>query len=134
VGITDASQKIEIDRYSLRSDTNVLIAFLDTTNTFKGWKAILDHRDAWIRYNRVDFGNEPYRAVLVRASSPLGSNLQIRLDDADGPLLSEVLIPGGTDWKTVDSPVSDIPPGIHHLVVVLNGDKPVEIDWIRFTD
>ena len=132
VGITGASQKIEIDRYSLRSDTNVLVAFLDTLDTFKGWKAILDHRGAWIRYNRVDFGNGQYRAVQVRASSPGGGSLQIRLEDAEGPLLAEVLITEGMDWKAVDSTVSEIPPGIHHLVVVLNGDQPVEVDWIRF--
>ncbi len=131
-GVTPASQKIEIDRYSLKSGTGVAIAFLDTLNTCKGWKTILDNRNAWIRYNAVDFGIEKLKSVQVKVLSQTGSTLQIHLDNADGPLLSEVKIPGGTDWKTVDSPVLEFPPGIHNLVVVLKDNNPVEIDWIRF--
>ncbi|KPK85296.1 MAG: alpha-N-arabinofuranosidase [Bacteroides sp. SM23_62_1] len=132
VGVTGASQKIELDRYSYKSETGVSIAFLDTLNTFKGWKSILEQKDAWIRYNAVDFGNETYRSVQVKVLSQTGGTLQIRLDKPDGPLLSEVKIPEGTGWKTVDSSVSKIQPGIHNLVVVLKDDNPVEIDWIRF--
>ena len=132
VGATHASQKIQIDRYSHKSDTGVSIAFLDTLNTFNGWKTILDIGHAWIQYNAVDFGGEKFTSVQVKASSQTGGILQIRLDRADGILLSEVKIPGGMDWKTVDSLVSEIPSGIHNLVAVLKDDNPVKIDWIRF--
>ncbi len=132
VGITRASQKIQLDRYSLKSNPGVSIAFLDTLNTFNGWKTTLDKKNAWIGYNGVEFGREKYKSVRVRVSSRAGGTLQIRLNKADGPLLSEVKIPEGTEWKTVDSPVSEIPPGIYNLVVLLKDNKPVEIDWIRF--
>jgi hypothetical protein len=134
VGVTGASQKIQMDRYSLISDRGVSIAFLDTLDTFRGWKTVLDRKGAWIRYNAVDFGSEPYGSVQVRASSRTGGTLQVRLDRADGPLLSEVAIPESMDWETVDAPVSKVPPGIHQLVVVLETGQPVEVDWILFLD
>ena len=134
VGVTGASQKIQIDRYSLISDSGASIAFLDTTDTFGGWKAILDRKGAWIRYNRVEFGSEKPGSVRVRATSQPGGTLQIHLDQPDGPVLSEIKIPDGVGWKTVDSDVPGFQPGIHHLVVELTGDHPVEIDWIRFLD
>ena len=68
VGITDASQKIQIDRYSLKSNEGASIAFLDTLNTFEGWKTILDTANAWIQYNSIDFGNNKFKSVNVRAS------------------------------------------------------------------
>jgi len=132
VGVTNASQKIELDRYSHKSDTGVSIAFLDTLNTSKGWKSILDQTNAWIRYNAVDFGGEKYKSVQVKASSQKGSILRIHLDRTDGPLLSEVKIPEGKEWEIVHSPLSEFQPGIHDLVVVLKDNNSIEIDWIRF--
>ncbi len=58
VGLTDASRKIQIDRYSLKSDQGASIAFLDTLHTMEGWKTILDTANAWVQYNGVDFGNK----------------------------------------------------------------------------
>ncbi|MDZ7370968.1 MAG: family 43 glycosylhydrolase, partial [candidate division KSB1 bacterium] len=52
VGITDASREIQIDRYSQKSD-GVSIAFLDTLNTFAGWKSCFEKADEWVQYNSV---------------------------------------------------------------------------------
>ena len=41
VGLTDATKEIQVDRYSSISDKGASIAFLDSLNTFKGWKTIL---------------------------------------------------------------------------------------------
>lgn len=133
VGLTPASQHIEIDRYSMISETGASVAFLDTV-PFNGWKTILDRKDAWIQYNAVDFGDTAYGSVQVRTSTQTGGSLQIRLDHAKGPVISSITIPEGAGWVTVDAAVSDLEPGIHNLVVVLASDSPVEIDWIRFTD
>jgi hypothetical protein len=132
VGITNAWQKIEIDRYSSKSDTGVSITFLDSLRTFNGWKTVLETRDACIQYNAVDFGRKKLKSVEVRSLSATGGALQIRLDKANGPLLAEVKIPESTDWNTVDSRLSEFLPGIHNLIVVLKDYYPVEIDWIRF--
>jgi hypothetical protein len=132
VGITDALKKIDIDRYSQISNEGVSVAFLDTLNTFNGWKNILDKQNAWIQYNTVDFGNKKLKSVWVEALSQTGGILQIRIDKPDGILLAEVKIPKGTGWNTVDTRLSKYQKGIHNLVVVLKDNNPVEVDWIRF--
>ncbi|MDD4637406.1 MAG: family 43 glycosylhydrolase [Bacteroidales bacterium] len=130
VGITKASQQIEIDRYSAISEAGTSIAFLDTLNTFKGWKTVLEQNNAWVQYNRVDFGKQ--KTVQLRACAGEGATVCIYQDKVNGKLLSEVKIPAGTSWTTVESKVSNGQTGVHNLVVVLKGDKPAEIDWIRF--
>lgn len=134
VGLTNATGKIEIDRYSQKSDNGVSVTFMDSTNTFKGWKTTFEDKDAWVRYNSVDFGSKKLKTVQVRALSGTGGTLQIRLDKPDGPLLSEVKIPKGADWNTIDACVSKSQSGIHNLVVVLKDNSPVEVDWLRFNN
>ena len=76
VGITDASREIQIDRYSLISNKGASTAFLDTLNTFGGWKTILDTANAWIQYNGIDFGNKNFKTVKVRALSTTGGTIE----------------------------------------------------------
>ena len=132
VGITSAWQKIEIDRYSCKSDTGVSIPFIDSLNTFAGWKTVLETRNAWIQYDAVDFGSKKLKSVQVRSLSATGGILQIRLDHANGPLLAKVIIPKGTAWNTIEAGLLRFQPGIHNLVVQLEDDNNVEIDWITF--
>ena len=132
VGLTKASQQIEMDRYSFKSDAGATIAFLDTLNTFKGWKTTLEKNNAWIQYNSVDFGKQKAGLVQVRAFSKEGGTVQICLNKVDGKLLSEVKIPAGESWTTVEAKVSNWQAGVQNLVIVLKESKPVEIDWIRF--
>ena len=132
VGLTDASQRIQIDRYSLKSDEGASIAFLDTLNTFEGWKTILDTANAWIQYNSVDFGSNSLRSVNVRASSKTGGTLELRIDKVDGPLIAQVEVPKGNEWNIVNSSLSEFRPGIHNLIVLLKDNSNVKIDWISF--
>jgi hypothetical protein len=132
VGLTDASRKIQLDRYSKISEKGTSVAFLDTLDTFEGWKTVLSNKGAWIQYNGVDFGKAKYKSVQVKALSQTGGVVEIRLDKANGPVLSEVKIPKSTEWKMIGSKVLKLPKGIHNLVVVLKDNFPVEIDWIYF--
>ena len=132
VGVTYALQKIEIDRYSRISETGASVALLDTLNTFDGWETKLNKQNAWIQYNNIDFGNKMPKSVQIKALSPTGGTLQIRLDKAEGFLLAEVKIPKVTGWNTIDTRLSKYQKGIHNLVVVLKDNNPVEVDWIRF--
>jgi hypothetical protein len=132
VGVTSALQRIEIDRYSQISEAGASVAFLDTINTFNGWKTKLYKQNAWIQYNTVDFGNKKLKSVQVKALSQPGGILQIRLDKPNGTLLDEIKIPEGTGWNTVNSRMLKFPKGIHNLVVVLKDNNPVEVDWIQF--
>ena len=132
VGFTNANGIIEIDRYSAKSENGTAIALLDTINTFAGWKAILDSKNAWIQYNSVDFGTKKIKSVQVNASSAEGGILEIHLDKVDGPLLSKITLPKISDWKIAESKISNVKPGNHNLFVVSKDENPVEVDWIQF--
>ena len=107
VGLTDASQKIQIDRYSHISDKGASVTFLDTLNTFGGWKTILDTTNAWIQYNSVDFGNTKLKSINVKAFSQTGAVIQVRLDNSIGPVIAVVEIPKSSEWNTVNAPISE---------------------------
>jgi hypothetical protein len=124
-------QKIEIDRYSQISLTGASVAFMDTTNTFNGWKTILSKQNAWITYKAVDFGSKKIKSIQVKAMSQTGGTIQVRLEKPDGLLLAEVHIPKDTNWNTVSGKILKYQKGIHNLVVMLK-DNPVEVDWIQF--
>ncbi len=132
VGVTKASGKIQIDRYSAKSNQGATIGFLDTLNRFDGWKTILDTAGAWIQYDAVDFGGEQTKSADVRALSKTGCTVEIRLDRPDGPLIAQVRIPERKEWSIVQSPVLQFQKGIHNLIIRLQSNSEVEIDWVSF--
>jgi hypothetical protein len=133
VGLTDARQKIQLDRYSRLSTSGAAIAFLDTTNTFQGWKTVFGPGGSgWVQYNGVAFGKQRPRTVTLRAASTTGAILQIRLDSSNGPVVAQVAVPKGAGWQEVKATVTAISPGTHHLVVASQTKAPVEVDWVRF--
>jgi hypothetical protein len=132
VGLTQATQKIQIDRYTKLSDKGSEIAFLDTLNKFGGWKTILNEQGAWVQYNAVDFGNKALKSIQVRASSKTGGILQIKLNGMNGKTIAEVKIPKGKDWKTIKARLSAFEAGTHHLFIMLKDNANAEIDWVSF--
>ena len=132
VGISSALKEIQIDRYSAISPEGVSVAFVDPARKQNGWKAIMTAPNAWIQYNKVDFGEGKSRAVNVNASSSTGGQIEIRIDGMDGPLVAQVDIPNNTDWNLADAALSESPAGVHDLYVILKDAKNVEIDWIKF--
>ena len=132
VGVTDATQKIQIDRYSAISERGASVDYLDTLNRFQGWKTRLDTANAWVQYNSVDFGGTRFRSVIVRASSRTGSTLELRLDRPGGPVNARIDIAESSQWTIVRSPLSELQSGIHNLIVRLTDNNSVDIDWIRF--
>jgi hypothetical protein len=132
VGITDASGTIQIDRYSLKSDKGASITFLDTLNSFGGWKTILDTVNAWIQYNGVDFREKDFRSVKVRALSTTGAMIEVRIGRHDGPAIARIEIPKSNAWNVVQAPLLVSKHGIQNLQVTSIDSRPVELDWIRF--
>jgi hypothetical protein len=132
VGLTNASRTIQIDRYSLKSNNGASIAFLDTLNTFGGWKTVLDTANAWVRYNGVDFESKKFRWVSVRALSTTGGTIEVRFDTRDSPTIARIEIPKNNEWSIVHARLPKSPSGIHSLIVLLADNGSVEVDWIRF--
>lgn len=132
VGVTNASKEIQIDRYSRISDNGVSIAFLDTLDRFKGWKTIFNSTNSWLQYNSVDFGKMPLKSVSVKATSEAGGILQLRTNSIDGPLIAEIKIPKGTDWKIIKATVTKFSAGVQNLFVTSKDSNQKEVDWIKF--
>lgn len=132
VGLTDASGKIQIDRYSRISSRGASIAFLDTLNHFGGWKVVFNSQNAWVQYNRIDFSKKSFKTVKVRAFSKTGSVLQIRLNNPKGPIIASIRILQGNSWAISKASVRGLKKGVENLVVSLAGSNPVEADWVSF--
>jgi hypothetical protein len=134
VGLTDARQKIQLDRYSRLSEQGAAIAFLDTANTFQGWKTVFASNSGWVQYNGVAFGAQKPKTVLLRGASSAGATLQIRLDNAAGPVIAEVTVPKGGGWQDIKAPVLAFKPGTHALFVAPKSKTgaAVEVDWVSF--
>lgn len=132
VGLVNASKEIQIDRYSCISDKGIAVDFIDSTNTFKGWKTIFTAKDAWIQFNAVDFGKKNYKSVVVKAISKTGGSVQVHLSSKNGPIIAIVNIPKGDDWQTVKVSGSKLKQGVQNVVLSAANNNPVEIDWISF--
>ncbi len=132
VGITSARTRIQIDRYSALQGKGVDIAYLDTTNYFKGWKTIFAQPQGALIYNNVDFGREKVEQITVRAKSAKGGVLVVRADGANGKVIAKVKVPKSNSWQDVKAKVLNAPLGCHALYVTLSQGKDVEVDWLGF--
>ena len=105
---TKATDKIQIDRYSQISDKGVSISFLDSLNTFNGWKTTFNKSGSWIQYNSVDFGQKKIKSVVVKGFSEKGGVLQMRNKGINKTIIAEVIIPKGSTWAEIKSPLLKI--------------------------
>ena len=132
VGLSSASNEIQIDRYSEISETGTNIAFNDTTNTFNGWNTIFNEKGAWIKYNAVDFGKKKMKNIRIKARSNTESIIQIKLNNIDGPVIGEIKLSNNSEWKTTEQKLSKYPKGIQNIVLETKDVNQTEIDWIQF--
>ncbi|SHF70721.1 Carbohydrate binding module (family 6) [Bacteroides luti] len=132
VGLTDASKQIQIDRYSRISDKGVSVSFIDTLNTFAGWKTVFNEKNAWVQYNKVDFGKKKYKSVIIKAISQKGGILQLKLNSANGPILAKINLPESKEWKETKVLISGLKQGSHNLFLSSENSNIVEVDWIKF--
>ena len=139
VGITLATDRIDIDRYS-NAGRGTTIAFNDTLQPFQGWHAVLPARDAWVRYGDVDFSTlrkDAYVVVQVRAKM----NTEISLRSGKKQLaripVTVVTERGGFrrdqsgQWLTLTAPLSYLPQNLSDVTVTCEAEA-VDIDWLQF--
>ena len=147
VGINQATEKIDIDRYSGAS-SDVITELIDTVNTFRGYEAILPNKGSWIRYNDIDFDclTDGYLVIAARASD--NTSFYVREKSANGKILAKIDMtvkpetPAGmpamfrrdfsNQWLTMTAPLAFTPKGVSDLVITSEGDAGVSIDWIQF--
>jgi len=129
VGITDARREIHIDRYTSIADSAVSITFLNPANTFEGWKTILSKGGAWVRYNCVDFGQGNLKKMKARVYSARGGTLVV---SAGKNVIAKLEVPASGRWSVFDVNLSGTARGIQDILVSLDGNNPVQVDWISF--
>ncbi|MEO8112140.1 MAG: family 43 glycosylhydrolase [Ginsengibacter sp.] len=132
IGVTNATSTIQIDRYSSKSADGVAVDFIDTSNRLEGWKAMFSEAGSWIQYNTVDFGKKKLNSIVIKAASSTGGTLQIHLDNINNPVIATIQIPRINDWKESKASLSNYKTGIHHLLISLETNSNVEVDWVKF--
>ncbi|GAA4300441.1 family 43 glycosylhydrolase [Aestuariibaculum suncheonense] len=132
IGISDATKEIQIDRYSRLDSFGASTAFLDSLNTFKGWRLKLNKPEAWVQYNTVDFGSKLLKSVVLKVKSSTGGTLEVRSKGINGMLLSRVIVPESDNWKEIKAPLVKSESNIENLFIQLKSNSEIEIDWVRF--
>ncbi len=142
VGINQADSRIDVDRYSSAAQ-DVKLAFLDTTNTFRGWEVKLAKKGSWITYNDVDFSNTGDKAYLTaNVKADKNTSIVIREKNKSGKVIARINVQveseGGMrrrnysgQWFAVTAPLSYIPKGVTNLYIACEGEA-VSIDWLQF--
>ncbi len=141
VGINQADSRIDVDRYSAAAN-GVELAYLDTTNTFRGWEVKLPKKGAWLTYNDVDFSHIGERAYLTaNVKADKNTRIIIREKNKSGKVIARINVQVETDgqrrrnysgqWFAVTAPLLYIPQGVTNLYIASEGEA-VSIDWLQF--
>lgn len=130
VGLTEATSKIQIDRYSAISK-NADIQYLDTTNYFKGWSAELQQKGSWIRYNAVNFGQLSKKQATLMVKTDGKATLAVRVGSATATPLAVVKIKKRIPWCEAPVKIKNVPTGKQDLFITCE-DGSASVDWIQF--
>ena len=147
VGINQATEKIEIDRYSSAS-SDVTTELIDTVNTFRSYQANLTQKGSWIKYNDIDFSCITDGYLIVNAKASGNTKFYIREKSANGKIIAKFDMtvkpetPAGTpamfrrdfsnQWLTQSAVLEYTPKGVTDLVVTVEGDAGISIDYVQF--
>ena len=148
VGINQATEKIEVDRYNSASK-EVTTQLIDTVNTFRSFEAVLPQKGCWLRYNDVDFSGVTDGYLVVNVKATDNTEFYIREKSAKGKIIakvpmvvkSETNFPGmatpfrrdqSNQWLTMTASLEYIPKGVTDLVITNEGDAAFSINWVQF--
>ncbi len=148
VGINNATERIEIDRYSSASG-DVITQLIDTVNTFRSYEASLLKKGSWIRYNDIDFSSVTDGYLVVNVKAADNTEFYVREKSAKGKIIakvpmtvkSETTFPGmstpfrrdqSNQWLTMTVPLEYTPKGVSDLVITNEGAAAFSINWVQF--
>ena len=141
VGINHATERIDVDRYSAAA-SDVTTAFIDTTNTFRGWEATLPTKGSWLRYEGVDFSTITDGYLILSAKAQENTSLTVREKSPNGRVLARLTMTVKSEqgpfrrdmsgqWLMLTAPLEYTPKGVTDLCVVCEGEG-VSVDWVQF--
>ncbi|MBR1547623.1 MAG: family 43 glycosylhydrolase [Prevotella sp.] len=141
VGITPATSRIDIDRYSAAA-RGVTVAYNDSLRPFGGWHVTLPGKKSWVSYADVDFStlSDAYLVMSVRAQH--NTALSVRDKNAKGRVLARADVTvvsqqGGFrrdmrgQWLTLSVPLQYVPQAVGDLCITCEGDS-LDVDWLQF--
>ena len=153
VGINQATEKIEIDRYSQASD-GVTTTYVDTTNYLRGMGVTLPQKGSWSLYKDVDFDCITDGYLVLSAKAADDTEFCIREKNAKGKVIARFKMavrppepPAGAaanpmmgrfsrdlrgQWLTQTATLEYTPKGTTDLVITNEGNGAVTVDWVQF--
>ena len=153
VGINQATEKIEIDRYSSAS-ADALSEAVDTTRAFSGGCVTLPNKGCWSIYKDVDFSclKDGYMMISVKAAD--NTEFCVREGNAKGKVIARIKLtvkpeqPAGgaaanpmmarfrrdqsNQWLTQTVLLDYKPTGVTDLCITNEGNGALSVDWIQF--
>ena len=142
VGVTPASDRIQMDRYSGIYHVATGIDFLDPAKPFDGWFVHLGRAETWVRYDEIDFGGENPKNVTFRYRADKKTKVSLWL--SDDVTLGSFDLPAAKNWKEVTLPVTGptVPEGrtfrgeltatgIRNLKLRVD-EGGLDLDWVSF--
>ena len=153
VGINQATEKIQIDRYSSAS-ADATTEYVDTANCIKGGCVTLPKKGSWSLYKDIDFSclTDGYLVLSAKASDD--TEFCIREKTATGKVLARFKMtvrppeqPAGAaanpmmsrfrrdlrnQWLTQTAALEYTPKGVTDLVITNEGNGAVSVDWVQF--
>ena len=147
VGINQATERIEIDRFST-SSVGVSTEYVDTANTTRGGCVTLPQKGSWVKYNDVDFSSITDGYMVISAKASDNTEFFIRDKAANGKVIARVKMtvkpetPQGAapamfrrdlsnQWLTQTASLEYTPKGVTDLVITCEG-AGVSVDWVQF--
>lgn len=128
VGTTSASERIQIDRYSALCHQGAYLAFLDAQRPFDGWLIALTQPGTWVRYDRVDFGENNPGNITFRYKAGHDCVVSVSTEEAG----ARFDLPVSSSWRTVSLPANFAVTGLQNLRITLETGRDLQLDWVSF--
>lgn len=129
VGITKATEQIQIDRYT--SIKGATTDYINRANPFEGWYTQFKKSGDKVVYNAVDFADgKDLTTVKIRYKAAKAAKLQVKT--TKGMVIADVKLAPSKNWTIVSLNVSSMPSGKQDLVVEAKGSTDCQVDWIGF--
>ena len=131
VGINQATEKIEIDRYSSASK-DVTTSLIDEKNPFLSFEATLPSEGSWLKYNDVDFDCIEDGEININIKAADDTEFCIREDSVEGKVIACLDVKKSKEWVTETANLENVPKGIIDLVITNEGEGAFSVNWVKF--
>ena len=130
VGVTKATDHIQMDRYSAIYHYGVYVDLLDAENPFEGFYIHFARGNSWVRYDEITFPETAPTSIVFRIRS--GAASKVSLQTRDEKIVGTFDLPASKDWKEVKLPFETALTGVQNIKLIVDEAKDLDVDWISF--